>query len=187
MTTSQHAERTVRKDAGRRARADGESLEEWLDSYHTRLARAGIAWVRRVGTPVSVLGRVSVDRRGRHIFRAAFDGYQGVDFTGFSSEGRHIVLEAKHHGADGSWDCGISPDGRAVDGGALNARQWDELVRAHAQQCLSLVILRAWDSCWALSVESIEGHVRRAKRRTIQPGEIAQIGRRLRGVEWWPS
>jgi hypothetical protein len=146
-----------------------------------------VAWVRRVGTPVSVLGPVSVDRRGRHIFRAAFSGYQGADFTGFSSEGRHIVLEAKHHGGDGSWDCGISPDGRAAEGGALDERQWSELVGAHAQECLALVILRAWGSCWALDVEAISGHVLRVQRRTIQPGEIGHIGRRLRGVEWWPS
>ena len=47
------AGRTVRKAAGRRARDNGESLERALDAYHATLAARGVAWVRRVGAPLS--------------------------------------------------------------------------------------------------------------------------------------
>lgn len=169
---------------GRTARANGESLESELDAYHADLARRGIAWVRRVGTPVKVLGKVSQGERGRWYFRACFDGRQGCDFQGFDGTGRHVVLEAKSHAGTGAWDCGIGPDGSGPDRPGIAPDQWYELLMAEQRGARALVILRAWGGCFALTPDAIIRHVHTAKRRTIRRDEIDNIGRPLFGVRW---
>lgn len=174
---------TARKAAGRAARDNGESLERALDAYHATLAARGIAWVRRVGMPVAVLGKVSVDPRGRHIFRAAFDGRQGVDFTGVTREGRHVAIEAKSFAGDGAWDCGIDPTSwRSTGNGALQPEQWEELWRVQLQGACAVIILRAWGGEWSMSPRYLAEHVRKAGRRTVRPDEIDSFA--ARGLQW---
>ncbi len=170
--------------AARANRARGESLEQMLDAYHRTLAAQGRAWVRRVGTPVKVLGKVSRDARGRSCFRAAFDGHQGADFVGFDHMGRHICLEAKVHSGAGAWDCGVSPDGGSGASGALDGSQWLELVFSESAGATALVILHAWGGWWAIRPCQILKHVSLIGRRTVRPTEIETIGRRLVGVQW---
>lgn len=172
----------ARTAAGRRARDNGESLERALDAYHATLAARGIAWVRRVGAPVAVLGKVSVDLRGRHIFRAAYDGHQGCDFAGHTAAGLHVVIEAKSHAGDGSWDCGIDPDGGASGNGALQPRQWLELRRAELTHCGAVIVLRAWGREWHMTPYRLIEHVERVGRRTVRPDEIDAIA--TRGLQW---
>lgn len=178
-----HAER--RSISGRVARAAGESLESRLDAYHSQIAARSVAFVRRVGTPVKVLGKTSKDARGRTYFRAAFDGYQGADFSGFDSNGRHICLEAKSHAGTGAWDCGIDPSGEVGASGAIDGPQWRELRQAEHSGAVSLIILQAWGEAWAISPHSIDAHARFSGRRTVRPAEVSTIGRRLAGVQWW--
>lgn len=173
----------IAKDAGRRARDNGESLERALDAYHATLAARGIAWVRRVGAPVAVLGKVSVDPRGRHIFRAAFDGKQGVDFTGCTREGRHVAIEAKSHAKDVAWDSGIDPaKWTATGNGALQHEQWEELWRVQMQGACAVIVLRAWGGEWCMSPRFLAEHIRKVGRRTVRPDEIDSIA--IRGLRW---
>ena len=175
----------TRSQVGRAARAQGERLEDWLDAYHQTLARDGVAYMRRVGAPVSVLGRVSVDVRGRHLFQAAWDGYQGVDFVGHDGGGRHIALEAKSHSGPDSWDSGVDPSGRCVEGGALQPRQWRELQLVAGCAGLALIVLQAWDNCYRISPALLAEHVARVGRRTVRASEVESIGWRLTGVRWF--
>lgn len=177
------AGRTVRKAAGRRARDNGESLERALDAYHADLAARGVAWVRRVGAPVAVLGKVSVDPRGRHIFRAAFDGKQGVDFVGHTRSGIHVAIEAKSHASESAWDCGIDPvRWTATGNGALQHEQWEELWRVDLQGGLAVIVLRAWGMERFMSPRFLAEHVRKVGRRTVRPDEIDAIA--ARGLRW---
>ena len=172
----------ARTAAGRRARDNGESLERALDAYHASLAAREVAWVRRVGAPVAVLGKVSVDKRGRHIFRAAFDGYQGADFVGYMKNGRHVSIEAKSHAGPGAWDCGIGPDWRSTGNGALQPVQWEELWRAANCGGVAVVVLRAWGREWHMSPRMLAEHVQRVGRRTVRPDEIDSLA--TRGLQW---
>ena len=156
----------------RTSRANGEAFEAALDAYHAHLAARGIAWVRRVGTPVKVLGRTSQDSRGRTYFRAAFDGHQGCDFQGFTLDGRHIVLEAKSHAGPDAWDSG-----------GISERQWAELVTAERAGCVSVILLRAWVETRVMLPSELRAHVEAAGRRTVRRVDI--VGRSIAGVEWW--
>lgn len=172
----------ARSHAGRTARATGEAFEIALDRYHRTLEAEGRAYVRRVGAPIAVLGKVSTDPRGRHIFRAAWDGFQGVDFTGHTSRGVHIAIEAKTHAGPGAWDCGLNPDGSVSENGALQHRQWLELARVNHCGGIAHIMLRAWGREWAISLDRLSEHVRQKGRRTVRPDEIDAIG--IRGLEW---
>jgi hypothetical protein len=171
-----------RSHAGRTARATGEAFELALDRYHRTLEAQGRAYVRRVGAPIAVLGRVSRDARGRHIFRAAWDGFQGVDFTGHTQTGVHIAIEAKTHAGLGAWDCGIDPTGDASENGAIQARQWVELRRVELCGGIAFIILRAWGREWAIPPHMLALHGSTKGRRTVRPDEIDAIG--FRGLEW---
>ena len=172
----------IASNAGRLARATGEAFELALDRYHRQLEAEGRAYIRRVGAPVSVLGKVSRDQRGRHIFRAAWDGFQGVDFTGHTNMGVHIAIEAKTHAGPGAWDCGIDPSGEASENGAIQERQWTELRRVRLCGGIALIMLRAWGREWAIPPGRLAEHVRQKGRRTVRPDEIDAIG--TRGLEW---
>ena len=174
----------LRSISGRASRSAGESLESRLDAYHAQLSARGVAFVRRVGTPVKVLGKTSKDPRGRTYFRAAFDGFQGADFSGFDAKGRHICLEAKSHAGPGAWDCGIDPAGDVGASGAIDGPQWVELRRAESAGAVSLIILQAWGEAWAIRPAALVYHVHKEGRRTVRPTEIASIGRQLLGVQW---
>ena len=156
----------------RTSRANGEAFEAALDAYHAHLAARGIAWIRRVGTPVKVLGKTSQDARGRTYFRAAFDGHQGCDFQGFTLDGRHIVLEAKSHAGPDAWDSG-----------GISERQWAELVTAERAGCVSVILLRAWVETRVMLPSELRAHVEAAGRRTVRHVDI--VGRSIAGVEWW--
>ena len=172
----------IASNAGRIARATGEDFELALDRYHRQLEAEGRAYIRRVGAPVAVLGKVSRDARGRHIFRAAWDGFQGVDFTGHTNMGVHIAIEAKTHSGPGAWDCGIDPGGEASENGAIQERQWTELRRVRLCGGIALIMLRAWGREWAIPPDQLGVHVRQKNRRTVRPDEIDAIG--TRGLEW---
>lgn len=170
------------------SRVRGEALEEALAAYHAQLAHQRRAWIRRVSTPFRMLTDVTVDRRGRHCFRAAFNGPQGCDFVGHTSAGLHVAVEAKSHAGPASWDCGIDPSGRSVDGPGLTAAQWEELVRVEACGGIAVVVLSAWGRAWALTPARIREHVARVGRRTVRFDALAEvdvIGTRLTGVMWW--
>lgn len=171
---------------GRAARARGESLELDLDAYHATLAARGLAWVRRVGTPTKVLGKTTVDARGRTCFRAAYTGRQGADFVGQDFSGNHICIEAKSHAGPDAWDSGIAPPGDAVGGVGIMPAQWAELCRAAfvPSSAIGLVVLRAWGSTWAIHPAEICAHVIRVGRRTIRPGEASSVGTEIPGVAW---
>jgi len=172
----------IASNAGRIARATGEAFELALDRYHRQLEAEGRAYIRRVGAPVAVLGKVSRDPRGRHIFRAAWDGFQGVDFTGHTDMGVHIAIEAKTHAGPGAWDCGIDPSGEASENGAIQPRQWVELRRVGLCGGIALIMLLAWGREWAIPPGRLAEHVRQKGRRTVRPDEIDAIG--TRGIAW---
>lgn len=169
---------------GRAARARGLALEDALDAYHAHLLARGDALVRRVGTPVKVLGKVSHDARGRNVFKAAFDGPQGVDFVGIMRGGYHVAIEAKSHAGDGAWDCGIEANGECLGRGAIKPAQWAELRSVVALGGCAFVILAAWGSVWRLWPFQICDHVRDSGRRTFRQADMARFGQ-LTGVEWY--
>jgi penicillin-binding protein-related factor A (putative recombinase) len=156
----------------RASRANGEAFEAALDAYHAHLAARGIAWIRRVGTPVKVLGKTSQDARGRTYFRAAFDGHQGCDFQGYAANGVHIVLEAKSHAGPDAWDSG-----------GISERQWSELVTAEDCGCIAGILLRAWGETRLMSPSELWHHVETVGRRTVRQSD--EVGQSIRGVEWW--
>ena len=183
-----------RRASGRMSRARGMALEERLDEYHGELLLKGLANIRRVSTPVKVLGPVKADRRGRWVFRGAFDGPQGVDFMGYRMRNPGglrtmavpMAIEAKTHGGPGSWDSGIEPDGTCLGNGALGLAQWRELCdyQRDAGARAALVILEAWGEVWEICPVDLVSHVGRVRRRTVRPDEIKHIARRLSGVRW---
>ena len=169
----------------RRSREIGESFEAALDAMHADYARRGVAWVRRVGTPVKVMGVVRRDGRGRSRFAAAFDGPQGADFVGFTAAGRHVCLEAKAHTMRSAWPSGVRSDG-TVGTGALGEAQWLELRAAESAGCVALVILRAWGECYAFTPVDLVAHAAREGRSTIRPEDSALVGKRI-GPEFRPD
>lgn len=175
----------ARATTGRKARDNGEALEAQLDEYHRELAARGTAFIRRVGTPVKVLGKVSLDARGRSYFRAAFDGHQGCDFIGFDNCGIVVALEAKNHAGARSWDCGVDPDGEARGKGALQPLQWAELCRVEKARGFAFVILRAFGSVWRLRPDAIRRHVETHKQRAMSREHLHVVARELQGVRWW--
>ena len=170
------------RDSGRAARAHGAALEDAIDRYHAHLGLSRLAYVRRVSTPVTVLGPVKADPRGRRVFRAAFDGLQGVDFVGHTQTGVHVAVEAKSHAGDGSWDCGIDPSGACTGTGAIQPAQWAELQTVERCGGVAVVVLRAWGGEWHMTPSRIAEHVQRVGRRTVRPDEIDAFARR--GLQW---
>lgn len=74
------------KNYGNRGRA----TEDMLGIAHNSLGARGIAWIRKIPTPVKVL-RPMKDGK----FMAVFAGSAGADYVGTLQGGRAVVVEAK--------------------------------------------------------------------------------------------
>lgn len=167
----------------KRHRDAGEAFEASIDSMHAVYAAQGRAWVRRVGTPMKVMGATKKDARGRTVFRACFDGEQGADFVGFLPGGRHVSVEAKSHADRAAWMSGVRGDG-SLGSGAMGEAQWSELRAVEAAGGLALVLLRAWGAVWAFVPSRLVAHSLAVGRTTVRPEEAADVGRRLDGLDW---
>jgi penicillin-binding protein-related factor A (putative recombinase) len=71
--------------------ASGARAEELLDVYHQACELAGIATMRRVGTPLRVVGKPGAGAQ----VGAAFTKKSTVDYLGWTSTGRVIAIEVK--------------------------------------------------------------------------------------------
>lgn len=171
---------------GRANRARGIALEDALEAQHGLYRAQGRAFMTRVPTPVTVIGRTTVDARGRACFRACFSARTGVDFVGFVDCGcvTAVALEAKTHTGDDAWDSGLAPEtGRGVGGGGLTGVQSEQL-EAYSLHGHAYIILSAWGAVWRIDFRDLMQHVCSVRRRTVRPSEIESIGRRLVGVDW---
>lgn len=171
---------------GRANRARGIALEEALELQHGIYRAEGRAFLTSVPTPVTVIGRTTVDARGRACFRACFAARTGVDFVGFVDCGcvTPVAIEAKTHAGADAWDSGLDPEtGYGVGGGGLTREQSEQLdaYDMHGHAC---VILAAWGSVWRIDFRDLARHVYQARRRTVRASEVESIGRRLVGVDW---
>jgi hypothetical protein len=171
---------------GRANRARGVALEDALEAQHGLYRAEGRAFMTRVPTPVTVIGRTTVDARGRACFRACFAARTGVDFVGYigAGIGTPVALEAKTHAGADAWDSGLDPGtGHGVGGGGMTREQSEQL-DAYDMHGHAYVILSAWGAVWRIDFHDLARHVYKARRRTVRPGEVESIGRRLVGVDW---
>ncbi len=75
-----------RSSAAQSARAStGNRAEDIVGALHEACAAAGVAWVRKLPTPMRALGK------GRAVFTAK----SGVDYMGHHADGRAVYVEAK--------------------------------------------------------------------------------------------
>lgn len=171
---------------GRANRARGIALEDALEAQHGLYRAEGRAYLTRVPMPVTVIGRTTVDARGRACFRACFAARTGVDFLGYSGNGIGVpvALEAKTHTGGDAWDSGLAHEtGHGVGGGGLTREQSEQLEAydLHGRAC---IVLSAWGAVWRIDFRDLSRHVCEVRRRTVRPGEVESIGRRLVGVDW---
>jgi hypothetical protein len=169
---------------GRANRARGVALEDALEAQHAAYRSEGRAFLTRVPTPVTVIGRTTVDARGRACFRACFSARTGVDFIGYVGAGTPVAIEAKTHAGADAWDSGLEPKtGHGVGGGGLTREQSEQL-EAYSLHGHAYIILSAWGAVWRIEFGDLARHVYQVRRRTVRPGEVEFIGRRLVGVDW---
>ena len=160
--------------------AHGYALERALTAQHDVYRAQGVADVRQVPTPVTVLGRTLLDKRGRACFRGVFAARTGVDFIGWAKLPHYplpVCLEAKAHLGAESWSISsVSPDQAA------------QLDLAEHAGCIALVVLAAWGDVWALPWMALDLHRERVGRATLRAAEAGTVGYRCRGydwLEWW--
>lgn len=176
------------RTTGRANRAQGLALEDALDAQHAIYAAQGLAHMTRIPTPVTVIGRTTLDARGRACFRACFAARTGVDFVGWARPNGQVVpcaVEAKTHSGDGAWDSGLRPGALfGVGCGGLTIEQAAQMRTYVLAGCHAVIILRAWGATWCIDYEDLATHVDDVNRRTVRPTEVGDIGRRLVGVDW---
>lgn len=176
------------RTTGRANRAQGLALEEALDAQHAIYAAQGLAHLTRIPTPVTVIGRTTLDARGRACFRACFAARTGVDFVGWARPNGQVVpvaVEAKTHAGDDAWDSGLRPGALfGVGCGGLTIEQAAQMRTYVLAGCHAVIILRAWGATWCIDYEDLATHVDDVNRRTVRPTEIGDVGRRLVGVDW---
>ncbi len=124
--------------AGRAARAHGEALEAALERVHDAYRAAGIADVRKVPTPVQVMGPTRRDARGRTTFPATFAARASCDFEGILSDGRAVRIEAKHREGDRLRLADVQPQ-------QVAALRW-----ADDHGALALLVVRLGADAWAV-------------------------------------
>ena len=174
------------RTTGRANRAQGLALEDALDAQHAIYAAQGRAHMTRIPTPVTVIGRTTLDARGRACFRACFAARAGVDFVGWARPNGQVVpvaVEAKTHSGEDSWDSGVDASGYSVGDAGVTPGQVRQL-DTYAHHGIACVVLSAWGATWRVDWHVLLGHVQRVRRRTVRPGEVESIGTRLVGVDW---
>ena len=68
----------------------GRATEDMLNLAHQSMAVRGIAWIRKIPTPIKVLRPMSDGK-----FLAVFSASAGADYVGTLAGGRAVVVEAK--------------------------------------------------------------------------------------------
>lgn len=101
----------------------GSAAEGILEQSHAAMARLGIAYVRKLPTPMRIVGK---SPRG---LIAVHDAKSGVDYMGHYHDGRAIYVEAKHISA---WSFPMS---------RLEDHQLAELSRAQLDGCISVLVV----------------------------------------------
>lgn len=157
----------ARVRSGRAARARGEGHETALDAQHAAYARAGLAYIARVPTPMRVLGAVSGG-----VCRAAFAARSTVDYLGTMRGGRAVALELKARA------------GKRLAAADLPEHQWAALRAVQRLGGLALVLVILDDGAWVARVECLDADAaeRGAKSWTI--ADMDRCGGRLRGLDW---
>lgn len=172
---------------GATSKARGDQWERELSLYHERLATAGKAHIQRVPTPVTVLGAVSSDARGRRAFPAVFAARAGVDFCGVLAGGRAVYLEAKTCSTE-RWPFAAAlgaPTQSRVEG-----PEWESLARCQRLGGLALVVLD-WSSAgagfWAIdfsALETLRAHDAASVGQTTLAGLPSTMARPIQGAQW---
>ena len=156
---------------GRAARAHGEALESALDRQHDAYRAAGLADVRKVPTPVQVMGPTRRDARGRTTFPATFAARASCDFEGVLADGRAVRIEAKHREGDRLRLADVQP------------QQVDALRWAHDHGAVALLVVRLGGECWCVPAACLwaEGP------KTWTARDMDARGIRLTGLDWMPA
>jgi len=172
---------------GAASKTRGDQWEEALSDYHDLLARAGKAHIQRVPTPVTVLGPVKPDARGRRSFPACFAARAGVDFVGVLAGGRAVYLEAKTCSTE-RWSFAAAlgaPTQSRVEG-----PEWESLARCQRLGGLALVVLD-WSSAgagyWAVdfsALETLRAHDAASVGQTTLAGLPSTMARPIQGAQW---
>jgi len=68
----------------------GRATEDMLNLAHQSMAVRGIAWIRKIPTPIKVLRPLGAGK-----FLAVFSASAGADYVGTLEGGRAVVVEAK--------------------------------------------------------------------------------------------
>lgn len=175
---------------GATSKARGDQWERELSLYHERLAIAGKAHIQRVPTPVTVLGAVSSDARGRRAFPAVFASRAGVDFVGLLAGGRAVYLEAKTCSTE-RWD--FSAALGAPTQSRVSGPEWESLARCRALGGLALVVLD-WSSAgagfWSVDFSALELLRDRGAAsvgQTTLAGLPETMARPIQGAQWMPG
>jgi hypothetical protein len=178
---------TTAASRGAASKSRGDQWEEALVAYHDLLARAGKAHIQRVPTPVTVLGAVKPDARGRRSFPACFAARAGVDFVGVLAGGRACYLEAKTCSTE-RWPFAAAlgaPTQSRVEG-----PEWESLARCQRLGGLALVVLD-WSSAgagfWAIdfsALETLRAHDAASVGQTTLAGLPSTMARPIQGAQW---
>lgn len=178
---------TTAASRGAASKSRGDQWEEALVAYHDLLARAGKAHIQRVPTPVTVLGAVKPDARGRRSFPACFAARAGVDFVGVLAGGRACYLEAKTCSTE-RWPFAAAlgaPTQSRVEG-----PEWESLARCQRLGGLALVVLD-WSSAgagfWAVdfsALETLRAHDAASVGQTTLAGLPSTMARPIQGAQW---
>jgi penicillin-binding protein-related factor A (putative recombinase) len=109
-----------RSSAAQSARAStGNRAEDVIGAMHEECARWGVAWVRKLPTPMRALGKD----------RAVFTAKSGVDYMGHDASGRAVYVEAKK--------CA----GNRFYLSAIPKHQREELNRATEHGCIAVLVV----------------------------------------------
>ncbi len=180
---------TTSTSRGATSKARGDQWERELCVYHQRLAIQGKAHIQRVPTPVTVLGAVSSDARGRRAFPAVFAAKAGVDFCGVLAGGRAVYLEAKTCSTE-RWPFAAALG--APTSSRVSGPEWESLSRCQALGGLALVVLD-WSSAgagyWAVdfsALETLRAHDAASIGQTTLAGLPSTMARPIQGAQWMP-
>ena len=146
----------------------GSAAESLVDRANAQLARLGIAYVRKLPTPMKIIGKTP---RG---LLAVHDAKSGVDYIGNTSQGIAVYAEAKHVS---KWSFPLA---------RLETHQLDELRRAQRDGCLAvLVIVIGVNDMVAINAAELEFFVARALhggRKSISREELERY--RVNGLDY---
>ena len=178
---------TTAASRGATSKSRGDQWEEALSDYHDLLSRANKAHIQRVPTPVTVLGAVKPDARGRRSFPACFASRAGVDFVGVLAGGRSVYLEAKTCSTE-RWSFAAALG--APTASRVSGPEWESLIRCQALGGLALIVLD-WSSAgagyWAVdfsALETLRAHDAASIGQTTLAGLPSTMARPIQGAQW---